>query len=58
MRKNLLATLLAIALLFVMATPNSIISEASELSEITDMSENQAESSDITLEIGLFHEEM
>lgn len=50
MRKNLLATLLAIALLFVMATPNSIISEASELSEITDMSENQAESSDITLE--------
>ncbi|WP_276949665.1 hypothetical protein [Acetatifactor muris] len=50
MRKNLLAALLIITLFFVVAAPNSIISEASELSEITDTSENQVEFTDITLE--------
>ena len=50
MRKNLLAALLTITLFFVVAASNSIISEASELSEITDSSENQVEFTDITLE--------
>lgn len=50
MRKNLLAALLTITLFFVVAASNSIISKASELSEITDTSENQVEFTDITLE--------
>jgi hypothetical protein len=50
MRKKILVTFLSIALLWAMVFPGCIISEASELSEIVGIPENQSEYSDFSLE--------